>query len=171
MSKKKLKKYLAELSKPELEEQILELHDRLKEVREFYAFVFNPKEDKMLDEAKFKVSKEYFPPGKRKPKRRRSVAQKFIKEFLKLGVEPVLIADLMLYNLEIASSFTAEKPINQDAFYKSMLKSFDEAVGYIDANGLQPQFNERIERILDEVYRQNWINRSAFEDVMSKRII
>lgn len=99
MSKRKLKQYLESLSKKELEEQVLELHDRLKEVKTFYSFVFNPKEEKMLDEAKFKVYKEYFPPGKRKPKKRRSVAQKIIKEFVKLGVRSELIADFMLYNI------------------------------------------------------------------------
>lgn len=171
MSKKKLKAYLNDLSKKELEEQILELHDRLKEVKTFYAFVFNPKEDKMLDEAKFKVSKEYFPPSNRKPKRRRSVAQKAIKEFIKLGVEPMLIADLMLFNLEVASSYTREKAINQDAFYKSCLKSFTEAISFIDASGLQSTFNARLEKLIDEVYTQEWVNKSAFEEAMSKRIV
>jgi hypothetical protein len=169
MSRRKLKKYLEELSKPELEAQVLELHDRLKEVKQFYSFVFNPKEDKMLDEAKFRVSKEYFPSSKRKPKKRRSVAQKHIKEFIKLGLEPVLIADLMLYNIEVASTYNAEKTITQDAFYQSMLKSFKEGVTYIDDNGLQRSFESRIESIIDEVYKQNWMNKSAFEDVMLKR--
>ncbi|UKN02410.1 DUF6155 family protein [Paracrocinitomix mangrovi] len=170
MSKRKLKSYLQELSKEELEEQILELHDRLKEVKEFYDFVFNPNENKRVEEAKFKIGKEYFPPSNRKAKKRRSVAQKFIKEFVKLGMEPILIADIMLYNVEIVLAFTAETTINQDAFYKSMLKSFEEAVDYIDKNGLQASCNPRIEKIIDQVYEQNWINKSAFENVMMKRI-
>lgn len=171
MSKRKLKIYLADLSKKELQEQILELHDRLKEVKKFYAFVFNPKEGKMLDEAKFKISKEYFPAPRRKPKRRRSVAQKHIKEFIKLGVEPALIADLMVYNLEISSAYTAKKLINQDAFYKSMLKSFEEALKYVDTNSLANDFNPRFEKFIDAVFLQSWINKSAFEDVMDNRII
>ena len=61
MSKRALKSYLSDLSKSELEEQIVELYDRLKEVKSFYDFVFNPKEDKMLNTAKFAISKEYFP--------------------------------------------------------------------------------------------------------------
>src|SRR5690606_12984377 len=128
MSKRALKKYLTDLSKPELEEQITELYDRLKEVKEFYDFVFNPKEDKLIDEAKFKISKEYFPIGKRKAKRRRSVAQNHIKNFIKLGVEPRLIGDLMLYNIEIAQAYNKDYEINAESFYKSMLKSFKDAV-------------------------------------------
>ncbi len=169
MSKRALKKYLSDLSKAELEEQITELYDRLKEVKEFYNFVFNPKEDKLLDEAKFKVSKEYFPPGKRRAKKRRSVAQNFIKNFVKLGVEPMKIADLMLYNVEVAQTYNASYPIKAEAFYKSMLKSFSEAVTFIDQNGLESQMNERIERVVEEAVLQNWINKYAFEMVLDKR--
>lgn len=169
MSRRKLKQYLETLSKKELEEQILELHDRLKEVKSFYAFVFNPQEEKMLDEAKFKVSKEYFPPNGRKAKKRRSVAQKQIKEFLKLGMDPNLIADLMLYNLEIAVAYRAENEINQNAFYQSMLKSFKEAVEYVDNSGIQSAFNARIEKLFDHIYDQNWINKSAFDKILDAR--
>lgn len=169
MSKRALKKYLSDLSKEELEEQITELYDRLKEVKEFYNFVFNPKEDKLLDEAKFKVSKEYFPPGKRRAKKRRSVAQNFIKNFVKLGVEPMKIADLMLYNVEIAQTYNASYPIKAEAFYKSMLKSFSEAVTFIDQNGLESQMNARIDRVVEEAVLQNWINKYAFEMVLDKR--
>lgn len=165
MSKRKLKQYLEPLSKKELEEQILELHDRLKEVKTFYSFVFNPKEEKMLDEAKFKVSKEYFPIGKRKPKKRRSVAQKQIKEFIKLGVRPELIADFMLYNIEVAQSYNAGTEIKQDAFFQSMLKSFIEANEFIHSNALTSDFLERMNKIIERAYSQDWINKSAFEDL------
>ncbi|MEX1001342.1 MAG: DUF6155 family protein [Crocinitomicaceae bacterium] len=170
MSKRHLKKYLEDLSKPELEDQILELHDRLKEVKQFYAFVFNPNEEKMMEEAKMKISLEYFPVGKRKKaKKRRSVAQKQIKEFIKLGVDPLRIADLMLYNLEVAIAYNEESPMKQAAFYRSMLKSFQDMVKFVDDNALKDHFMTRIEKIVDTVYLQQWINKSAFEDVMSKQ--
>lgn len=165
MSKRKLKQYLESLSKKELEEQVLELHDRLKEVKTFYSFVFNPKEEKMLDEAKFKVYKEYFPPGKRKPKKRRSVAQKIIKEFVKLGVRSELIADFMLYNIEIAQSYTAETEIKQEAFYQSMLKSFNEVNEFVHSNALTSEFSGRLNKIIDITFDQGWINKIAFEDL------
>ena len=100
MSKRALKKYLTELNKEQLEEQVLDLYHRFKEVKSYYNFVFNPKEDKLLEEAKVKISLEYFPSGKRrKVKMRRSIAQKYIKQFIQLGVDPVLILDFMLYNI------------------------------------------------------------------------
>lgn len=167
MSRRKLKAYLEDLSKEELQSQILELHDRLKEVKDFYKFVFNPQEDLLIEDAKLRISKEYFPVGKRKrPKKRRSVAQNKIKEFVKLGVDPALILDVMLYNLEIATTFNGEQTIKQEAFYKSMLKSFKEAFSYAKKNGLLKAHLIRFEKIIDAVYDQDWFNKSAFETVM-----
>jgi hypothetical protein len=40
---------------------------------------------------------------------RRSVAQKFIKHFVSLGMDAYLIADLMLYTIEIAQSLFLRK--------------------------------------------------------------
>ena len=83
MSKRALKKYLKELKKAQLEDQIMDLYERFKEVKAYYDFAFNPKEEKMLEEARFKIGKEYFPVGRRKAKLRRSVAQKIIKNLIK----------------------------------------------------------------------------------------
>ncbi|NJO88927.1 MAG: hypothetical protein HC831_08200 [Chloroflexia bacterium] len=161
-----MKKYLHGLSKEQLEEQITDLYARFREVKVFYDFVFNPQEDKLLDECKFRISKEYFPVNGRKAKARRSVAQKYIKHFKQLGADPSMIADIMLYNIEIAQTFSGEKEIKQDAFYKSMLKSFEEAVEFIVENGLQPEFKSRLQSIVDEVNSQGWFNKNFFEKAM-----
>lgn len=102
MSKRDLRKYLKELEKDELEKQIIDLYERFKSVKVFYDFVFNPREEELLQKAKYKISKEYFPETKRKAKARRSIAQKEIRHFKQLGVDPYITADLMLFNIEIA---------------------------------------------------------------------
>lgn len=163
MSKRELKKYIGELTKAQLEEQIIDLYARFKDVKAYYDFAFNPKEDKLLEECKFKIGKEYFPVNGRKPKMRRSVAQKYIRNFKTLGVEPAVIADVMLYNIEIAQAFCSEKPVKQDSFYTSMLKSFQEAVTYIFENGLKKEMQSRLDKIVDETIDQNWFNSKGFE--------
>ena len=45
MSKRDLKKYLSELNKEQLEEQIIELYEKFSPVKVYYNFVFNPKEE------------------------------------------------------------------------------------------------------------------------------
>lgn len=174
MSKRDLKKYLAELNKEQLEEQIIELYEKFIPVKTFYDFVFNPKEDKLLQESKTKISHEYFPVKKPnakwrpKAKMRRSVAQKMIKHFILLGVDPFIIADLMLYNIEIAQTFSSGNFIKQELFYKSMFNSFEQAVNFIISNGILPEFKTRILEIQQQTIQQKWKNKYDFEAILDK---
>lgn len=168
MSKRALKQYLSDLKKKELEEQIIDLYERFKEVKTFYDFVFNPKEEKLITACKTKIAQEYFPVNNRKPKMRRSVAQKQIKHFIQLGVNPILIADVMLYNIEIAQTFSEEKMPKQITFYKSMHKSFDDAITFIIAHGLLQDFKTRIIAIFESVKKQNWTNLHNFEVTLNR---
>jgi hypothetical protein len=174
MSKRDLKKYLAELNKEQLEEQIIELYEKFVPVKTFYDFVFNPKEDKLLQESKTKISHEYFPIKKPnakwrpKAKMRRSVAQKMIKHFILLGVDPFIIADLMLYNIELAQTFSSGNFIKQELFYKSMFNSFEQAVNFIISNGILSEFKTRILEIQQQTIQQKWKNKYDFEAVLEK---
>lgn len=163
MSKKELKKYLKELPKRQLEEQVLDLYSRFKDVKVYYDFVFNPQEGQLLDECKFKINKEYFPVGRRKAKARRSVAQKYIRHFNNLGMEPGLIADVMLFNLETAQAFSAQKYIKQESFYTSMFRSFSDARDYIGDHGLNEVYYPRLQAIAETAWEQEWFNKAAFE--------
>ena len=174
MSKRDLKKYLAQLNKEQLEEQIIELYEKFSPVKVFYDFVFNPKEDKLLQESKTKISHEYFPvkrPGAKwrpKAKMRRSVAQKIIKHFISLGVDPFVIADIMLYNIEIAQTYSSGNFIKQELFYKSILNSFEQAVNFVISNGVLSEFKARIIAIQQETIQQKWKNRYEFETILDK---
>ena len=172
MSKRDLKKYLTELNKTQLEEQVLELYEKFSAVKTYYDFVFNPKEETLLRECKVKISNEYFPQKKsgkaRKPKMRRSVAQKYIKHFILLGVDPFLIADVMLYSIEIAQTFSAERFIKQELFYKSMFNSFEQAVLFMISNGIVNEFKTRIVAISNETMRQNWFNKEEFDTIIER---
>ncbi|WP_417941590.1 DUF6155 family protein [Flavobacterium sp. RS13.1] len=174
MSKRDLKKYLTGLNKEQLEEQIIELYEKFSPVKVFYDFVFNPKEDKLLQESKTKISQEYFPvkkPGAKwrpKAKMRRSVAQKIIKHFVLLGVDPFVIADVMLYNIEIAQTYSSGNFIKQELFYKSMLNSFEQAVNFVISNGVLSEFKPRIMAIQQETMQQKWKNKQEFQAILDK---
>ncbi len=168
MSKRDLKKYLNELSKAQLEEQIVELYDKFSDVKVYYDFAFNPNEDKLVREAKFKISNEYFPVKSKKAKMRRSVAQKIIKHFISLGVDSFIIADLMLYNIEIAQTLSSERIIKQELFFKSMLSSFQQAVSFMIENGILSEFQSRVVAVKDETIAQNWSNQYEFIAVVER---
>ena len=163
MSKRALTKYLQSLPKQELENQVLDLYARFKPVKDYYNFVFNPKEDKLVEEAKFKIANEYFPVKRKKPRLRRSVAQKYIKQFMLLEMDPALIAEIMLFNLDTAQRYNEKKRINQEAFYKSMYNSFQQAVEFIRNNGLESVFKSRLNQILETAWDQEWINAEGLD--------
>lgn len=168
MSKRDLKKYVADLSKAQLEEQIIDLYEKFKEVNIYFNFVFKPNEKNLIKDAKLKISNEYFPIRGKRPKMRRSVAQKFIKHFTTLGVDAFLVADLMLYAIEIAQIYTAEKFINADLFYKSMLTSYQQTISYLIKEGVLNDFKNRVVAINDEAVRQNWQNASEFNAILER---
>ncbi len=170
MSKKALKKYLEGLKKKELEHQIMDLYGRFAEVKTYYDFVFNPREDKLLQQAKQKISNEYFPLKRKRPKARRSVAQKFIKHFRTLGMDPYLIADLMLFNLETAQRYSERQKVN-DAFYKSMLTSFREVMQHTILHGQLPDFRDRILSIHTFTQEQAWSYAEEFDRILENAIL
>lgn len=165
MSKRDLKKYLASLDKQQVEEQLLELYDKFSDVKVFYDFVFNPKEEKLIQEAKTKISNEYFPAKSKRPKLRRSVAQKLIKHFLALGVDAFAVADVMLFTIEVALKYSAKREIRYASFFKSIQNSYEQVVHYSIANGIIADYKKRILDVSDEVKRQKWDNFYEFESI------
>jgi len=166
MSKRDLKKYLKELDKEQLEEQLIELYDKFSDVKVYYDFVFNPKEEKLSQEAKLKITNEYFPVKSKRPKLRRSTAQKIIKHFLSLGVDAFVVADIMLHNIEVAQKYSAKREMRYSSFYKSMLNSFEQVVKYSIENGLTSEYKNRLFAIKENTFAQRWENKNAFEDVL-----
>jgi len=165
MSKRELRKYLKELTKAQLEEQIIDLYDRFKNIKEYYDFAFNPKENELIELCRFQISKEYYPVGSRKAKMRRSVAQKWIKKLISLDADSSLLADVMFFNIEIAQTFSSEHYIRQESFYTSLFKSYDEALRFVSEKGILAEFRGRIEKIAGDAWDQQWPNRKSFEDL------
>jgi ADP-dependent phosphofructokinase/glucokinase len=158
MSKRELKKYLAQLQKEELELQIVALYEKFVPVKTYYDFVFNPKEDQLVNDAKVKISNEFFPVKRKRAKMRRSVAQKFIKHFISLGVDDFQIADLMFYSIEIMQKYSSKRNV-LETFYKSLLVSFEQAVRFIIEKGIAKDFQNRVNTIKQEAIRQDWDNK------------
>lgn len=166
MSKRALKKYLSEIDKEELEIQLLSLYEKFQPVKIYYDFVFNPKESELVRACKLKISNEYFPVKGKRPKARRSVAQKYIKHYQTLGVASDYIADIMCFAIEIAQTYSAEKPIKQEVFCKSMYTSFEQMVRFCINQGLFESYQSRISTIQQQTSEQNWYNQTHFEELL-----
>ncbi len=168
MSKRDLKKYIKELSKEQLEDQIVELYDKFSTVKVYYDFAFNPNEEKLIDAAKIKIANEYFPAKGKRSKMRRTVAQKYVKHFLTLGVDIFMVADLMFFTIETAMSYSSKRQIKYDSFFKSIFVAYQQAVNFSIENGILTDFLERIVAIKVESNRQAWINNYEFNALLEK---
>lgn len=168
MSKRDLKKYLKELSKEQLEEQLAELYDKFKDVKVYYDFAFNPNEEKLVNEAKIKIANEYFPARGKRAKMRRSVAQKYIKHFMTLGVDVTRVADLMLFTIETAQRFSSKRYLKYDSFFKSFFTAYQQAVNFMLENGIINEFLDRVVDIKEETVSQKWINKNEFINLLEK---
>ena len=167
MSKRALKKYLDTLDGEALREQFMELYNRFPEVKTYYDFVFNPREDQLLRQAMERISEEYFPRRRKKAKARRSVAHKYIKHFETLGVDPAILGELMAFNLETALRY--EKGRNcPEAFYRSMFKSFRQWGSHLGHTGLYRQERARLARFVEQVQEGEWPNSLEFLDFMEQ---
>ena len=168
MSKRELKKFLSQLSKVQLEEQIVEIYEKFPPVKTYFNFVFNPNEENLIRDAKLKISNEFFPIRGKRPKMRRSVAQKYIKHFISLGVDPFLVADLMLYTIEIAQTLSSEKVIKQEAFFKGILSSVSQSISFMIEKGILYEFTARVEDIKEVSITQNWNNSDEFIAILER---
>lgn len=166
MSKRDLKKYLAGLTQEQTAEQLLALYEKFSEVKTYYDFVFNPNEEKLLREAKLKITNEYFPIKSKRAKLRRSVAQKYIKHFLLLGVDPFAVADLMLHNIQVAQRYSAKRDMKFNSFFKSMLNSYEQAAKFVIEFGITAEFRNRFDEIAAEAARQKWDNYPEMEFIL-----
>ena len=107
MSKPRLKKELKRLTKEQLVEQILDLYEKNKAVKEFYDFYLNPKNETALAE-KYKkiIRKEFNVEHPERGSEKFSVAKRAISDFRSLQPSPEGLADVMLYLPESACELT-----------------------------------------------------------------
>ena len=163
MSKRALKTYTDQLDRLALQDQIHDLYERFPEVKTYYDFIFNPREDKLLGDAMMRISEEYFPKRRRRARARRSVAHKYLKQFKTLGVEPSVQAELMAFNLETGLRFQKIRNCPQ-AFYKSMYRSYREWGTHLIHCGIFGEFQERYAAVATQVTEADWPNKEAFRD-------
>ncbi len=155
MSKVQLKKHLAQLTKEQIIEVMLELYDARKEAKEYFEFYLNPNEDAKLEEYKNIIYNEFFP-NRGEAKCRFSICRKAISDFKKLKPSPSCIADLMLFYIETGVSMTAEYGDMWEQYYTTLENNFDKAMEFISKNGYLDALRPRIEKMLQNSEQCGW---------------
>lgn len=149
MSKSALKKELLKLTKEQLVEQILDLYEKNKSIKEFYDFYLNPHNEKELVEKYKKIVRKEF--NVERPERggeKFSVAKKAISEFKSLQPSPEALADVMLYLPESACELTYCYGDYSEQFYDSTYNNYKAALEFIARNDLLDEFKLRAQQCM-----------------------
>ncbi len=149
-----LKKYLSQFTKEQLIGQILELHKKYKDVKEYYEFSINPEVSSKREDVKQAVLECFFP--KRGYKLRLKDARKVISDFKKLEPDPESLADVMLYYAECGVQFTNEYGDIDEPFYNSIAGMFINTAKFIQENGLNGIFLARANKIVEDTRDIGW---------------
>lgn len=149
MSKSTLKKELQKLTKAQLIEQVLELYDAYKPVKEFYTFYLKPDEKAATEQYRKRIVQEFYPNTKSfEPKLRFSEAKKAIAEFTALKPSPEQIADLLMTLAEMACKFTYDFGDMTEQYYNSCLTNYERALAYLQKHDLLEPFKHRSKQCL-----------------------
>ena len=151
MSKLQLKKELQKLTKEQLIEQIFELYDTYKPVKEYYQTYLNPQNiEALFEKYKAVIVNEFYPNTiSWNPKMRFSVAKKAITDFGALKPPPKLLTDLLETLVENASRFTYDYGDMTEQYYNSTVNNFERALKYLQKAGLLDDFKMRCDECLN----------------------
>ncbi len=144
MSKAALKKELQKLTKEQIIEQVLDLYEKNKAVKEFYQFYLNPTSGKQLaDKYKKLIRKEFNIENPMKSTERFSVAKRVISDFRNLQPSPEDLAEVMLYLPESACELTALYGDYSMQFYDSAFNNYKAALEFLKKNRLLQRFQDK----------------------------
>ncbi|MCL2290631.1 MAG: DUF6155 family protein [Bacteroidetes bacterium] len=149
MSKPILKKELQKLTKEQLIDQILDLYEKNKAVKEFYNFYLNPRNEKELAK-KYKklMRKELHVENPERGSFKFSIAKRIISDFKYLQPSSEALADVMLYLPECACEYTYHYGDMSGPFYNGAYNSFVATLKFLHKNDLLDSFKNRVEQCL-----------------------
>lgn len=153
--KKELNKYLVSLSEKELMQEVKKLYDKFEPVRQYYAMELSEDSEKVLEEFKARIKKEYFPNrgfGRASSK----ASRKVVSDFKKIAVHKKDVIELLLYRTEMMIDFMAEYGEINEAFYNSLGTGFREACNLIKRERLSTYFKPYCQGLVSKSSDFGW---------------
>lgn len=164
MKVNELKKKLNAKSKEDLIKDILDLFKKNQFVKDYYLVQKSDKNNSPVFLKHKEIIETEFFPKRGDGKARLSVAKKAVSEFKKLSSNKMLIADLMIFYVEIGVNYTNEYGDINENFYFSMESMYEQALKFISANNLSNSFQDRCLEIVENTVNIGW----GFHDELSE---
>ncbi len=137
-----LKRYLGEMTEPELRAELLQLFSKLTQVQDFYAQeLMSPTERKaVLEQYKKKIYGQFYTRSGNPRDPSNAELRKLLTEFQKVSVVPAELAELLLYRVEVTIDFADEFGGMSDGSYSAASNAFEKAVKWIVQHKLETYF-------------------------------
>lgn len=153
--KRELNKYLKELTKKELEDEIKKLYTKFKVVKNFYDMELSQDTTAILEQFKQKIQKEYLPArGFGRASNRES--KKVITEFKKICVFKRDLIDLILFRVKVMLDYTFTYGDIDEPFYNSMESSFEDACKLIKSEKLEQEYDGELRDFIQQASQFGW---------------
>lgn len=156
-------KYIKTLDEKELAKELQKLYTKFPNVKKYYEMELSPNTDKIVAEYKAKIKKEYFRP-KSFGRARSSVSRKLITEFKKIAIYESDVIDLWVFRTEMMAAYVVKRNYYNEAFYNSLIGSFETCCKLIVKEKLEKQFEPRCYEIVESV-ANFWGLSDELEDV------
>ncbi|MFY0675617.1 MAG: hypothetical protein JXQ87_19665 [Bacteroidia bacterium] len=154
MGLREVKKELDKLDKKEIIDIISDLYKKNKAAKEYFDFFAQPDENKLFKDYRDKVFYSFYP--KRGFNYSLKNGKKAISDFKKLGPSDELVAELMLFYVETGVDFTNDFGDIDDAFYTSLAKTFDSALGLLYDTGSLEKYHDKVKNMIDKTGEIGW---------------
>jgi hypothetical protein len=154
MSKRDLKKELADFDKKKLIGLISELYDKNKTVKEYLDYYLNPDEEASLKVYREKVREAFYP--KRGFGFKLAQGKKAISDFRKLKPSVDSLIDLMLYYVECGVEFTNDYGDIDENYYLSLERAYRDSLALIHKHLRHDAFKDRASQIVYNSENIGW---------------
>ncbi len=152
-----LKKYLSNLTKEELIEEIRLLGRRFKQVNEYYQVRMEPyKTENILAAYKERIKREFFTRNGNPGPMRLDVARKAVQEFAKIQASVTHLIDLELFYVEQGAKFTNAFGDIDEPFYMSIESMYESALKLIKKHALNDMFDDRAKKMVRDTREIGW---------------
>ena len=158
-----LKRYLKHASREQLAAEISDLFAKFNVVRDYYQTRLSPEDDTQVIEKYKAIIKNEFFPARGFGQARLSIARKAVSDYKKVCRTKALLADLMLFYVQMGIQFTNTYGDIDEPFYDSMESMYKKAVEFIIENELEEAYDRRCRRIVTDTSEMGWGFNDALE--------
>lgn len=151
-----VKKHLSAMPLDEIINDIITLYKTVPAVKEYYLTKLCPDAESIILDKYKKIIEDEFFPDRGFGKARISVVRKAISDLKKVAKSPHNVVKLLFFHVSIGVDFTSLYGDIDDAFYASLVKSYEQALEYALKHGISDAIREDAESLLDKCQGFGW---------------